>query len=118
MKKHKMIRLYSNENFPIPVVTKLRDLGYDVLTIQETGKDLQSYPDDEVLKFATENNRAVLTFNRKHFIALHSKSPDHNGIIVCSFDLDFGALAQRIHEQISAEKTLSGKLIRINRPLV
>lgn len=32
-----MARLYSNENFPLPVVEKLRTLGHDVLTIQETG---------------------------------------------------------------------------------
>ena len=30
-----MARLYSNENFPLPVVQKLRVFGHDVLTIQE-----------------------------------------------------------------------------------
>jgi hypothetical protein len=33
-----MAKLYSNENFPLPVVEELRQLGHDVLTIQETGK--------------------------------------------------------------------------------
>ena len=116
MKKYKMVQLYSNENFPIPVVIELRNLGYDVLTIQETGKDQQSFPDRELLKFATENKRAVLTFNRKHFIALHKESPDHEGIIVCTFDLDFRGLAQRIHEQISTEIPIPGKLIKVNQP--
>jgi hypothetical protein len=32
-----MARLYSNENFPLPVVHRLRTLGHDVLTIQEAG---------------------------------------------------------------------------------
>ena len=111
-----MIRLYSNENFPFPVIKELRKFGYDVLTIQETGKNQQAFPDEQVLKFATENNRAVITLNRKHFIALHRKSINHAGIIVCSFDLDFKNLAHRIHQQISGIKSLSGKLIRINRP--
>ena len=31
-----MARLYSNENFPLPVVERLRALGHEVLTIQET----------------------------------------------------------------------------------
>jgi hypothetical protein len=31
-----MARLYSNENFPLPVVERLRVLGRDVLTIQKT----------------------------------------------------------------------------------
>lgn len=116
MKKHNMIRLYSNENFSIPVVDELRKLGYDVVTIQETGKDQQSFPDEPVLKFASEDNRAVLTFNRKHFIALHKLSSQHQGIIVCTFDIDFVALAHRIHENILNAKSIAGKLIRINRP--
>lgn len=44
-----MARLYSNENFPLRVVEELRKLGHDVLTIQETGKANQKYPDDAVL---------------------------------------------------------------------
>lgn len=116
MKKPDTYRLYSNENFPIPVVNELRKLGYDVLTIQESGQAQQALPDEDVLKFASKDNRAVITFNRKHFIALHDTSPDHQGIIVCTFDIDFQALARRIHESIATEKNLAGKLIRINRP--
>jgi hypothetical protein len=111
-----MIRLYTNENFPIPVVEELRKLGYDVLTIQESGLAQQALSDEQVLKFAIVNKRAVLTFNRKHFIALHQKFSDHDGIIVCSFDINFKGLAQRIHENISSVQSLSGELIRINRP--
>jgi len=47
-----MARLYSNENFPLPVVEKLRTLGHDVLTIQETGRADQALTDDKVLEFA------------------------------------------------------------------
>ena len=32
-----MARLYSNENFPLPVVLELRRLGHDVVTTQEAG---------------------------------------------------------------------------------
>lgn len=110
-----MIKLYSNENFPIPVVNELRKLGYDVLTIQETGKDQIALPDQEVLEYATKINRAVVTFNRKDFIALHNESNAHKGIIVCSFDLDFTALAQRIHNHISNKTSLATQLIRVNR---
>jgi len=93
-----------------------RKLGHDVLTIQETGMAGQALSDEQLLKFAIEKERAVLTFNRKHFIALHKTLPDHNGIIICSFDLDFNALAQRIHQNISTFESLFRKLIRINRP--
>ncbi len=111
-----MARLYSNENFPLPVVVKLRALGHDVLTVQETGKADQAVPDDEILRFATADNRAVLTINRLHFIRLHRERPLHAGIIVCTLDPDFGGQAERIHQAIGGASTLNGQLIRVNRP--
>ncbi len=57
MKMPEKIKLYSNENFPLPVVTELRQLGYDVLTIQETGKAELAVPDEEVLAFAILKER-------------------------------------------------------------
>lgn len=59
-----MARLYGNENFPLVVVEALRAKGHDVLTIQETGKAGIAVPDDEVLHFATTEQRTVLTLNR------------------------------------------------------
>jgi hypothetical protein len=112
-----MIKLYSNENFPLQVVKELRRFGYDVLTIQETGQSDVALPDEEVLKFAAEEGRALLTLNRKHFIRLHKENPDHAGIIVCSFDPDFLAQARRIRNEIESQVQLSGQLIRVNRPL-
>lgn len=111
-----MVKLYSNENFPMPAVEELRKAGYDVLTIQETGMAQRALPDEDVLNFASKEGRAVLTFNRKHFISLHKKKQKHAGIIVCSFDLDFKGLADRIHQKISRLKSISDKLIKINRP--
>ena len=112
-----MARFYSNENFPIPVVEQLRRLGHDVLTIQETGKADQSLPDEAVLRDASNERRAVLTFNRRHFVALHKSQPKHQGIIVCTFDIDFAALSKRIDGAVASHKSLSRKLIRINRPV-
>ena len=111
-----MVAFYSNENFPLPVAEILRDLGHDVLTIQESGKAGQSTADEEVLAFAASEKRILLTFNRKHFIGLHRKNPNHSGIIVCTFDPDFAALAKRIHEGVAAEVSVAGKLLRVNRP--
>jgi predicted nuclease of predicted toxin-antitoxin system len=84
-----MARLYANENFPLPVVQALRQAGHDVITVAETGKAERSWPDEEVLEFATQDNRAVLTLNRKHFLRLHRERPDHAGIILCTFDRQF-----------------------------
>jgi hypothetical protein len=84
-----MARLYSNENFPLPAVEKLRALGHDVLTTREVGNSDQALPDEDVLNFAIAENRAVLTLNRRHFIRLHQNHPSHAGIIVCKFDSNF-----------------------------
>jgi len=111
-----MAQLYANENFPLPVVEKLRSLGHDVLTIQETGKADQSVTDPEVLAFATRENRALLTLNRLHFIKLHRRQPKHGGIIVCTFDPDFMRQAELINKAITDINSLASQLIRVNRP--
>jgi predicted nuclease of predicted toxin-antitoxin system len=108
--------LYSNENFPLPVVEELRHLGHDVLTIQETGKAGQAVTDEMVLEYAVVDGRALLTLNRKHFLRLHGKRPQHDGIIVCTVDADFAGQAARIHAAVEAAGDLRGELIRINRP--
>jgi hypothetical protein len=111
-----MVWLYSNENFPLPSVEELRKLGHDVLTSYESGKAGQAIPDEDVLAFAVNNERALLTLNRKHFIRLHTLKPQHFGIIVCTFDPEFSAQAKRIHETLEHESPIMGKLIRVNRP--
>ncbi len=110
-----MTRLYANENFPLPVVEELRHYGHDVLTIQETGYANQSMSDDSVLDFATAEKRVVLTFNRKHFIRLHNERSHHAGIVVCTYDANFSALAQRIHTALGQFKQFDHLLIRIYR---
>jgi len=109
-------RMYSNENFPIPVVEALRELGHDVVTIQERGRASEAVSDPEVLHLATLEDRAVLTLNRKDFIRLHNQDSTHAGIIVCTVDTDFAAQAHRIHDAILLISNLHGQLIRVNRP--
>jgi len=111
-----MARLYADENFPLPVVEELRHLGHDALTMHESGKARQAIPDEVVLSLARSEQRALLTLNRKHFIQLHRLTPEHAGIIVCTFDPDFTGQARRIHAALEAASTLSGQLIRVNRP--
>ncbi len=111
-----MAQLYSDENFPLPTVQELRRLGHDVVTLAEAGYANQAVPDETVLALATAVRRIVVTINRKHFIRLHQTNAAHPGIIVCTFDPDFVALAQRIDSALVGEETLHGQLIRINRP--
>jgi predicted nuclease of predicted toxin-antitoxin system len=111
-----MARFYADEQYPYPVVECLRSLGHDVLTVQEAGNGNQRIPDPDVLDFATKEERAVLTQNRKDFIRLHRQGIEHAGIIACTNDRDWQALATRIDEHVREEATLREKLIRIVRP--
>jgi hypothetical protein len=111
-----MARLYTNENFPRPVAEELRNLGHDVVTVQEAGNAGQAIPDAQVLAFAKTQQRAIITLNRKHFLRLHQKQPDHSGIVVCTFDPDFLGQARRIHEALEGQEPLTGKVVRVNRP--
>ena len=112
-----MIRLYGNENFDVQVIAYLRSLGHNVLTAHEAGKANQRIPDEQVLEFAIAENRAVLTFNRKDFFRLHKITPDHRGIIACTYDADYERLAHRIHDEIEKRGfVLTGMLVRVYRP--
>jgi predicted nuclease of predicted toxin-antitoxin system len=111
-----MASLYADEQFPRVVVDALRQLGHNILTVQEAGKANQRIPDEEVLAFAIIKNRAVLTINRVDFIRLHNSQPNHEGIIVCTEDLNRLRLAMRINEAITNAEILTNKLIRVYRP--
>ena len=43
------MKFYADENFPLPTVKELRNLGHDVLTIFDDERANQEVPDDEIL---------------------------------------------------------------------
>ncbi|MGC9504140.1 DUF5615 family PIN-like protein [Baaleninema sp.] len=110
-----MARLYADEQFPQPVIERLRAKEHDILTVREAGRSNLKIPDAEVLAFATQEQRAVLTLNRVDFIKLHYQSPEHSGIIVCRDDRNWDAFADRIDIAIRSFETLSSQLIPVNR---
>ena len=67
-----MAQLFADEDFPWPAVAVLRGLGHDVLTTREAGLASVKTPDAVILAEATRLGRAVLTMNRRHYIALHT----------------------------------------------
>lgn len=111
-----MARPLADENFPLPVTQELRRLGHDVVTLEDLVQADQGLLDEAVLALATDQERAVLTINRRHFVRLHQELPDHAGIVVCSLDIDFVGQAKRVTAALASEEILAGKLFRINRP--
>ena len=113
-----MAALYSNENYPLGIVERLRELGHDVLTALDAGNAGRGIPDNEVLRFATMQQRAVITHNRRHFFRLDREiASQHAGIIACTYDPDEARQAQLIDEAIrNLGDALTGKVLRVYRP--
>lgn len=111
-----MASLYADEDFPRPAVLALRRLGHNALTVADDGRAGQGISDRAVLARARELGRAVLSHNRKHFRNLHNDGHPHAGLILCTRDADFAALASRIHASIRDQTDLEGRLVRVARP--
>ncbi len=111
-----MTKFYANENFPLDLVQELRRFGYDVLTSSEAGQANQSISDEDVLNFAHEKQRVVITLNREDFISLHRQGKKHSGIFICKEDRNYKGQAEKNHEFIvSNTRPLMGRLIRIKK---
>ena len=116
-----MVKFYSNENFPMDIVRELRTLGYDFLTSYDAGQANQGIPDEDVLTFAIEQERVVITLNRDDFIALHRSGIPHSGIIICKTDRDYVGQAQTLHAYLQEElsknpvTTFGNRLIRVKK---
>jgi predicted nuclease of predicted toxin-antitoxin system len=111
-----MIRFYSNENLAIKLVEAIRSLGYDVLTSYEAQQANQGIPDDEVLRYATINNRCVLTFNRGDFLLLHRSQINHCGVIACREERDYSVQVQVLYEFLElGNQDLKNRLLRLQK---
>jgi len=113
-----MASFYADEQFPVQVTELLRNLGHDVLTVQQAGNANQRIPDDQVLAFAVGQERSILTVNRIDFIRLHRRDNQHFGIVVCTNNRNWEQFASRVDEAVRDEESLRGKLIRVVRPSV
>jgi hypothetical protein len=119
-----MAALYADEQFPRRVTDRLRRLGHDVRTVQQTNQSKfgDARTDEEVLSWAMSEQRAVLTLNRKDFLKLHGECPWHYGMIICTVipGDDGKTLAKKIDESIKdhlrEHGTLKGSLLRVTQP--
>lgn len=91
------IRLYLDEDVHKRVAAALRLRHFDVTSAHEI--DRLGMDDDTQLQFATEHDRALLTFNTTHYLHLHQawlrEHKEHAGIIV-SGQLPIGETIRRL----------------------
>lgn len=57
------MNLLANENIPFLTIKKLREHGYDVLSI---GENMSGITDNEVLSLAKQQHRIIITFDRDY----------------------------------------------------
>lgn len=91
------LKLYLDQDVNINLAVRLRRHGYDVVTTREVGNI--GNPDEQQLEYATNNSRAILTHNRKHFRRLHrdwKSSGQHHGGIIVSVHLSLDELERRM----------------------
>jgi predicted nuclease of predicted toxin-antitoxin system len=78
------VRLYLDLHVKLRLAEDLCERGYDVINTQQTGRETAS--DDEQLEFATQEGRALVTYNIRDFVPLHESwtalGRSHAGIIV------------------------------------
>ncbi len=79
------IRLYIDEDsFNKSLIAAFRSADIDVITVADVSK--QSCSDEDQLTWASENERAIYSYNRRDFCRLHgeflSTKHNHAGIIV------------------------------------
>ena len=105
-----MARVYTNENFPVPVALELRRLGHDVLTIQEIGKASEALPDAEV------NNALAQLGGSASAIALRTGALDAQGVLRSVsdriIDLRTGARSDLAGSALSARPRRTGVWFR------
>lgn len=68
----KGIRLFTDEMINPRLARRLRAAGYDVESCRQAGRSSRGIPDEQQLEYASEQARAVLTFNATDFERLHT----------------------------------------------
>ena len=109
-----MARLYADEQMPARIVNCLRrPWGHDVLTVQQTNtsKYGNGKADRLVLEIGIQEQRAIVTLNRKDFLALHKEfGGRHYGILSCIRSADPKHDADVIDSEIKRVLRESGSL--------
>jgi hypothetical protein len=78
------LRLALDADVHVDAAEALRLRGFDAVSVRETGHE--HLPDEDQLERAADQGRCIVTFNARHFRALHirwlAEARDHGGIVV------------------------------------
>ena len=74
------MRILADENVEAPVIRQLRAAGHDVLSVSEA---LPSIADDEVLAWASQATRLLLTIDKDFGDLVFRHRQPHAGVLLC-----------------------------------
>ncbi len=74
------MRFFLDHDVPLDVAIVLRARGHDALQLREALPS--TAPDEDVVAYARDNRRIMVSCNRAHFIALALKAQIHPGLII------------------------------------
>jgi len=120
-----MARILADENIDIEIVNSLRSMKHDAICARSLDQSASGdgTTDLEMLQRGVVHRRIVLTFNKKHYKALHHNRalvPRHNGIIACPDPscmtcLEFAeAVDKAINQRLKINKHFYQQFILLN----
>lgn len=101
------------------LVNLLQAVGHDVVTVSEVG--LEGYPDEEVLNFARQYGRVLLTRNCADFQELHQINPNHAGILAVyqssdpSKNMRYQSIVKAIDNIENSETAVANQFFALNQ---
>jgi hypothetical protein len=98
------IRLFTDEMISPRLAEALCLRGYDAESCEVAGRSRQQISDEAQLAYATQEGRAILTFNTTDFYRIDSdwkaRNRTHHGIIVSSEIREFGLLLRSVRRHL------------------
>lgn len=87
------MKFLADEHIDTHAVDALKEMGTDIVSVQ--GLDKRSQSDEELLTFANQDERVVITRD-EDFLRLHAKGVQHHGILFLTKRMDVSTLIREI----------------------
>ncbi len=107
------MRFLADEDFPKPLVIKVRLLGHSIKTVQQ--KNLRGSSDETVMRIALEEKRIILTFD-KDFLKQQTKNLQ---VIVFKFPKipthEIALLIEGLLKNLKTVRFTRGKVLKFSK---
>ena len=98
------IRLFTDEMIHTGLTVELGRRGYDAESCQDAGRSNQKVSDEDQLRYATRQGRAILSYNQRHFVPIDRQwkaaGRRHAGIILSPTNGDLGVLLRCVQQHL------------------